>query len=373
MEIQWSDGREIINEIYWSRNLSLEEVREKEKSCDLLRVWYPQNIDDRIYEQYGDGLTYIEYNGRWKGKAYSAGIDLTQDAAEIMGCFSKTRRYEIRRAMERDNLYIDFYQPNTRLECNEFFDFYNEFAKSKGRTDIAKGKAYALMENGRLIIAKISSAENEILSMHGYIADEDSKRVALYTSSSLFREKIDIANLIGRANGLLHYKCMLYFKEKGYSIYDFGGIYKGNDNIQLQNITQYKMSFGGKLIEFDNSVVIPFRLLRGIDAFLETNRDILKTNKRIVWGAAQSGKYLLYRMNRLNIPASCVIDNRLSDENDSYVKDSILAEYEPNDTIIIVTTSIENYGKIVKQENCMKYAENNSLVCMKKEIERMCI
>ena len=105
MEIQWTINDDTIKEIYWSRNLSLDEVMEKGKECDVLRIWYPQNLDDRIYERYGDILAYIELEGKWKGKAYSSVIDLSQNEAEIMSLFSKTRRYEIRRAMERDLLH----------------------------------------------------------------------------------------------------------------------------------------------------------------------------------------------------------------------------------------------------------------------------
>ena len=362
----------IIKEIYWSRNLSLDEVMEKGKECDVLRIWYPQNLNDGIYERYGDTLAYIELEGKWKGKAYSSVIDLSQNETEIMSLFSKTRRYEIRRAIERDALHTDFYQPANAAECKEFVDYYNSFARSKGMADIVEDKVYALADNDKLIVAKISSPENEILSMHGYIADEADKRAALYTSSSLFRGKKDIANLIGRANGLLHYQSMLYFKKKGYAVYDFGGIYMGNNNIQHQNVAQFKMSLGGTLVEFDNGVIIPFRYLRGVDAFLEKNIDLFKKKKTIIWGAGQDGKYLLNCMARLNISVSCIIDNKLSEENDIYVKDTILAEYEPKDTIIVVTTSIENYIKIAEQESCRKYVSHNSLICMKEEIAALC-
>ena len=108
MEIQWQFNNGIIKEIYWSKDFSLADAEQKGINCNQLRIWYPQNIDENIYKRYGDVLTYIEKNGKWKGKAYSLIIDLSQDEDDIMRYFSQTRRYETRRASEKDNLYVDF-------------------------------------------------------------------------------------------------------------------------------------------------------------------------------------------------------------------------------------------------------------------------
>lgn len=370
MEIQWQFNNGIIKEIYWSKDFSLMNAEQKGIDCNQLRIWYPQNIDENIYKRYGDVLTYIEKNGRWKGKAYSLIIDLSQDEDDIMRYFSQTRRYETKRAMERDNLHTDFYKPVNLAECKQFIEFYNQFAQTKGLANISEEKINALVKSERFIVAKISSHENEILCMHGYIADKESNRVALYTSSSLFREKKDIANLTARANGLLHYKSMLHFKDEGYLIYDFGGAYMGNDDIQLQNITKYKMSFGGKLFEFDNGVIIPFKIIRETDNFIKNNKNVFENKKLIIWGAAQYGKYLIYRMNQLSIPVSCVIDNKLSCSDNNYMKEDVLRAYDPKNTIVIVTTNIDNYEKIAKQEICNKFVESNNLISLKKEILR---
>ena len=368
MEIQWQFNNGIIKEIYWSKDFSLADAEQKGINCNQLRIWYPQNIDENIYKRYGDVLTYIEKNGKWKGKAYSLIIDLSQDEDDIMRYFSQTRRYETRRASEKDNLYVDFYKPVNVKECKEYIEYYNQFAQTKGLSNITEEKIYALVKGERFVVAKISSHENEILCMHGYIADKESNRVALYTSSSLFREKKDIANLIGRANGLLHYKSMLHFKGEGYLIYDFGGAYMGNDDIQLQNITKYKMSFGGKLVEFDNGVIIPFKIISEIDIFIKNNRNIFENKKLLIWGAAQYGKYLIYCMDQLSIRVSCVIDNKLSCSDNNYMKEDVLWAYDPQNTIVIVTTSIDNYEKIAQQQICNKFVENNSLISLKKEI-----
>lgn len=121
MEIQWQFNNGIIKEIYWSKDFSLADAEQKGINCNQLRIWYPQNIDENIYKRYGDVLTYIEKNGKWKGKAYSLIIDLSQDEDDIMRYFSQTRRYETRRASEKDNLYVDFYKPVNVKECKTHF------------------------------------------------------------------------------------------------------------------------------------------------------------------------------------------------------------------------------------------------------------
>ncbi len=67
-----------------------------------------ENLDkySDLYEKYHD--TYIELEGKWKGEVYSAHMDLSMNAEDILQRFSKTRRYEVRRAGQRDNLMTEF-------------------------------------------------------------------------------------------------------------------------------------------------------------------------------------------------------------------------------------------------------------------------
>ena len=57
--------------------------------------------------------------------------------------------------------------------------------------------------------------------------------------------------LIARANGLLHYQSMIYFKNNGYKIYDFGGISGNFDkNDPHYGIYGFKKAFKGYIVEY---------------------------------------------------------------------------------------------------------------------------
>jgi lipid II:glycine glycyltransferase (peptidoglycan interpeptide bridge formation enzyme) len=54
---------------------------------------------------------------------------------------------------------------------------------------------------------------------------------------------------------------MLYFKEKIYLEYDFGGYAFGTSNAKLQGINKFKDSFGGELVEQSNYIPFLINLL----------------------------------------------------------------------------------------------------------------
>jgi lipid II:glycine glycyltransferase (peptidoglycan interpeptide bridge formation enzyme) len=83
--------------------------------------------------------------------------------------------------------------------------------------------------------------------MHAYFIVDNTVR--LLHSCSLFRDTDDheCQNLVGRANRLLHWDDILYFKRNNYLLYDFGGIYQGDRDKEKIQIAQFKNSFGGEI------------------------------------------------------------------------------------------------------------------------------
>ena len=80
--------------------------------------------------------------------------------------------------------------------------------------------------------------------------------------------------MVGRANRLLHYTDMLFFKNHGSKIYDWGGI---SDSEEIRNITDFKSRFGG--IEIDTFYVQEAVSLKG-KIVLETKKIITKYNNK---------------------------------------------------------------------------------------------
>ncbi|MNI71773.1 hypothetical protein D3C73_1276650 [compost metagenome] len=99
-----------------------------------------------------------------------------------------------------------------------------------------------------MLITK-ATYDNVDIVMHSYVIDKHSKRARLLHSSSLFRNEdgTNIRAIIGRANRLLHFADIQYFKEMGFVTYDLGGYATDIQDQALANINQFKSSFGGQL------------------------------------------------------------------------------------------------------------------------------
>jgi lipid II:glycine glycyltransferase (peptidoglycan interpeptide bridge formation enzyme) len=81
--------------------------------------------------------------------------------------------------------------------------------------------------------------------------------------------------MIGRANRLLHWEDILYFKQEGLSYYDFGGWSSDTTNLERQKINAFKESFGGVIIP-QYSYYVPVSLLGKIFLAARKGKEILK-------------------------------------------------------------------------------------------------
>lgn len=181
-------------------------------------------------------------------------IDLKNTEDEIFSGFNKDVKYEIRRAI-KDNTEIKIFDSedlkNNIELVQKIENFYNSFLKSKN----LKGRFNRILidkyiENNNATVS-IVEKNNEMLVLHLYINDKNIARL-LY-SASLYRLDIDksLKSFTGRANRLLHWEDIRYFKEKGLSVYDWGGI---GDSQELKGINKFKEGFNGKEKIFYNMI-----------------------------------------------------------------------------------------------------------------------
>jgi lipid II:glycine glycyltransferase (peptidoglycan interpeptide bridge formation enzyme) len=101
--------------------------------------------------------------------------------------------------------------------------------------------------------------ENQILVYHSYLYDSSIKRVRCMHSVSRIHDENTTQEekaLTSRANRLLHYEDMLYFREQGCITYDFGGYAYNSADKGLLGINNFKDTFGGVLVE--ESIYIPY-------------------------------------------------------------------------------------------------------------------
>jgi lipid II:glycine glycyltransferase (peptidoglycan interpeptide bridge formation enzyme) len=185
-------------------------------------------------------------------------IDLGETEDELFSHIRKNTRYEINRARNKDAIesaaLLEKGEKNEE-KLKQYIDFFNAFADSKNRSHIDFSDIEQFYNGETLCVrfahfARSASAGDEPLTMHAYVISDNTAR--LHQSSSLFRasEDSEYKNLVGRANRLLHWEDMLYFKKDGVRWYDFGGWYGGAATSQSYReqllIDQFKESFGAE-------------------------------------------------------------------------------------------------------------------------------
>lgn len=178
-------------------------------------------------------------------------IDLRDDEDGIYMGFRKNTRYEISRAQKSDGFGVEVNEAPTSRDIAQFVGFYDEFARETRVGRANRGKLEALSGVGALVLSCVSDPQGEALVRHAYVCDRE--RARLLYSASYFRRSVDPASraLIGRANRLLHWEDMRFFRRQGFAMYDLGGISSDLNNTEQQNINKFKESFGGvELVEY---------------------------------------------------------------------------------------------------------------------------
>jgi lipid II:glycine glycyltransferase (peptidoglycan interpeptide bridge formation enzyme) len=244
----------------------------KKRIITFAEIWYdsrliPEKETDIVYYRYLEH-PYPPPQRKQKhnftaNEAYTIHIDLTQEEDILFSQFRKNTRYEINRAKNKDMIHSDtFYELG---EQNE--DKLRRYADFKNKSDIIKGRLAGitidgLKSYGSSFLARYAWLDdnNNALVIHGYIVYKST--VQLLHSASHFRcaEDAEYRNMIGRANRLLHWDDMLYFKKNGMTCYDFGGWSNDKTNADQQKINEFKESFGG-IITRQYSSCIPVSLL----------------------------------------------------------------------------------------------------------------
>lgn len=175
----------------------------------------------------------------FKKISHTLELDLTNNVETIFANFSKQIRQQIKIA-ENEGIICYFHQ-----DIEKFVDFFNEFALKKDTFTTSKKNVSALGDSLKLSFAVYNG---QIIAAHSYLVDAG-LGIARHIHSATKRldEQYD-RNLIGRANKYLTVKDILYFKEGGYKIFDFGGYAKNTEDKSLNGINNYKLLFGGKVV-----------------------------------------------------------------------------------------------------------------------------
>lgn len=174
---------------------------------------------------------------------YTKIADLTCN--DITEPFSNDTKYQVRRGIKEGIVC------RTSDNITEFVRFYNRFATSKNLDEFRMSENDIKRYGENVCLRAAYGPENQVLVYHSYVIDRSAKRVRGLGSASMIHDT-SVENLnrrfIGRANRLLIYQDMLFFKELGFEVFDFGGYAFNTKNKTMQGINAFKDEFGGRLI-----------------------------------------------------------------------------------------------------------------------------
>lgn len=189
-----------------------------------------------------------------KEKFCSLILDLTKSNDKIFSELNSTTRNEVHKG-QKIGLEFDVSKDTKLLQ-----EKHQTMLDEKG---IAENIALTYRTIGASLVVTTCSLQKEHLVFHGYTIDPLHKMAVLRVSASSFRNlSQEKKKLIGIANRSLHYHDILFFKEQGMLIYDFGGYceecQKGE---QKYGINSFKKGFGGEKVYYYTYWTIPMWLL----------------------------------------------------------------------------------------------------------------
>lgn len=216
----------------------------RRKMVNRATIWFYNCNTDTLPD--ADIVEFVQAYEKEEGSAdfLSLMTDLTEDENSLLNGIEKQTRYEIRRAAKAMPEYqcLGLHTEILPEELEEFYKHYNEFASAKGLPAINKKEMGNYAAQGKLMLSKaVYDGYPTIYHVYAYQADCS----RLLHSISLYRtDKTVSASMVGMLNRWLHWQDMLYQKQAGFKMMDWGGI--SYENPAIANITKFKKDFGGK-------------------------------------------------------------------------------------------------------------------------------
>lgn len=220
------------------------------RGIKILDIFYADNQCD--YQGY-DVIHYFQNKQYYpKAKVFKTIIiDLNKSEEEIFLDFNRSLRRSIRRVSENDKVEFFEYSNPSKLQIEEYVKYFNEFAKSKCIYSCDKPFLEQLSEEGYLrIIGAREKETGEILVYNTFIQNRKRAR-GLYSASLTYKflDDKDKKKLIADVNKALEWYTMNLYKGEGYTEYDLGGVTLDPKREDMKGIDEYKMQFGGSLVE----------------------------------------------------------------------------------------------------------------------------
>ncbi len=165
-------------------------------------------------------------------------IDLSKSAGELEQAVHKTIRYDVRMG-EKHGFICEYHTNPSASKCDELLLGYNAFSRFTGLTPMSRNWLLAAVAQNGICFSQVRDS-TQLIASHIYVHDKERALLAHSFHNLNFTDN----KLRGYANKLLHWRDILYFKERGLEGYNWGGV-----NPALKGISDLKSRFGGEGME----------------------------------------------------------------------------------------------------------------------------
>jgi len=188
---------------------------------------------------------------------YTTVIDLSQDLDTIWRKLKKRScKYEIRRAEKiPHDIIINRWD-------SQVYEFIRDFQRRKGLSLLTRDGFLKLSRYGYLFAIL---SQGELIAVHIFLIDYP-KRARLLISATTRRDEYRTRSLVSALNRKLHWYEIQFFKDRGFRIFDFGGI-NPSPASPTYSITLFKMSFGGYIVKYYNLWVSSSKMIRALGSW----------------------------------------------------------------------------------------------------------
>ena len=167
-------------------------------------------------------------------------VDLARAEEDLWrGLEAKSCRYEVRKAEKMECVV-------SRNEDQEVARLLiNDSIRRLGyRAELGEKEWRALLPDHDIFLCRWQSVP---VAAHVILRDRPG-RARLLLSGGADRGDERLRSAVGPGNRILHWRELQYYKAEGYHFYDFGGCDVNKESPHYRN-TQFKLSFGGRVVE----------------------------------------------------------------------------------------------------------------------------
>jgi len=177
-------------------------------------------------------------------------VELKPNIEETFKQFPSTTKNEINQILKMNAGAFTMDSNPSKMKITAFKTVFKDFAKVIGMDGLDENYLTSLQRSGALYISDITDESGNILIFHVYRVSQDRPEL-LHSYRNVF---IGQKQYISKVNRYCHWLDMCHFAKAGFTTYDFGGFYKGDDEKHL-NINKFKLSFGGNVTVLFNSIL----------------------------------------------------------------------------------------------------------------------